>query len=214
MTGPETRPEILNGEPFVIRGHHLMHYMALLSLLSPTTRSVEPSRPLGLAKSLRRMAEEAKLGNFDYPISSGDNEDRIQKSFEEYGKDLLGDQGDNEYENKNSKIFSDFLSLPGNYPADIVEGIPDAMCSACVIGKHCKKFNGFTDIDPYADDAVKFDGKDLDYFLRLLQNNHLPEPTIIPEEAQFSDANPQPVRRIRTTIGIVRKTLSGFNVTF
>lgn len=197
MVESEQRKENIDQKPFVIRGHHLVHYTMLLRE-TPFYPQIDPA---GKAKEAREVREKslARLSLVKHESSEWINEEIM------YSQDVIGlSMNDAETFEENIKaVFTRFLSLPNDYPADITEGIPDAICDTCTIGKHCREFNKTTNTN-----NVKGDGEDLDKFIKILLNIHLPQPVITPEEAHFSDAKPQQVRVIKTTMEVVRKVLN------
>ena len=200
--------EFIDQKPFVIRGHHLTYFITLLrDLPFEEYFVVKQANPAEQAKSRRNILESFRSGRAHSFIEGPEGTYDLVQELVKYGQDILGSSKESaeNFEIQTEQIFEAFLSLPENYPADIVEGIPDIICGTCVIGKHCHLYH--YDLKISQDDAVKGDGEDLDSFLNTLQDLHLPQPTIVSQEAHFSDAEPQIVRRIKTTMGIVRKVL-------
>lgn len=190
MTEAESRTEFINGEPFVIRGHHLPFY----------TNIVMGKRPSREARKLRFFIER----DWRKALRAGGDID--SKSIK-YRKDVLGttlEQADN-FEKNMRRSYQIFLNLPDDYPAIIEEGIPDAICAGCAIGEHCRKrFN-----NDYHNGITTFlkDVKYVTSFLQRLNRLNLPTPNITLESAFFSDAIPQEVRRATTTIGTIKRVL-------
>ena len=208
MLGPESRAEMVDQKPFVIRGHHLTSYIILLRDLPFGEYSVKKqANPAEEAKSRRDFIENFRSGRAHSFIEGPEGTYDLVQELVKYGQDILGSSKESaeNFEIQTKQILEAFLSLPENYPADIVEGIPDIICGTCVIGKHCHLYR--SDLKISQDHALKGDGEGLDSFLNTLQDLHLPQPTTVSQEAHFSDAEPQIVRRIKTTMGIVRKVL-------
>ena len=198
MSEPEpiaTKEMFIDQKPFVIRGHHLMQYISLLKdTLSPAEHAREDRKTLKEIQAL-----DPKLVMRSGNIVEAEH-------WIKHGKDVVGLSVNdaNTYENNIRTIFEKFLSLPDDHPAEITEGLPDAICSACINGEHCRLLRSPINNE---DVGIRGDGKYLDAFMETLQNFHLPQPAIIFEEAHFSDAEPQKVRTIKTTMGTVRKAL-------
>ncbi|MEK7450914.1 MAG: hypothetical protein AAB662_03200 [Patescibacteria group bacterium] len=191
MLSPESRTEIIDQKPFVIRGHHLKDFAYLISAENPTKYAAEhASRMRFLAENYFYLAigNSPNIEPLDVPRNLG------------YFHELFGfsTEDADRVESYNKQTDEKFLNLPDNHPAEIVEGIPDIICQGCAkgIGKHC-----------YKSDALSADGAFLDVFLENLDALNLPKPTVTQELARFSDAKPQEVRRIKTTIGAIKKIL-------
>ena len=84
------------------------------------------------------------------------------------------------------------------------------ICNACAIGEHCKRLTNDLGEDKTIN-MLEADGRDSEEFIKILDDLNLPKPTITYEQAYFSDAEPQQVRRIKTTTGVVRKVLRDRN---
>ena len=201
--------EFIDQKPFVIRGHHLTYFITLLRDLPFGKYSVQKqANPAESAKSQRDFIESFRSGRAHTYIegTEGRTYDLVQK-WMEYGQDILGSSKESadKYEERITETFERFVSLPDDYPAEITEQIPDAMCEACAVGEHCRSRN-FLSMMPEEDMNTK-DPEDLDEFLKNIKLLNLPEPVISYEQAYFSDAEPQRVRRIKTTMGLVRKVL-------
>jgi len=120
-----------------------------------------------------------------------------------YAEDVLGSCGNRKFEDNFRAALEIFSHLPDSHPAEVVEGIPDIICAGCAIGKHCRRL--FNEGPSMNGKIHKKDERDMDSFLRNLDYLNLPKPIIISEEACFPDAESQIVRRVRTTIGVIRK---------
>lgn len=120
----------------------------------------------------------------------------IVSQQQEYMQDVLGSLEDApEFEDRIKLILSTFIKLPDDHPAEIVEGIPDVICNACVVGKHCKT------------NTLGLDGRRVDGFIAILEQFNFPKQITIYEPANFSDVELQQARRIKTTIGIIKKAM-------
>lgn len=197
MSGPETSiaNRFINGEgaevidqrpPFVIRAHHLRHYRLI----------VMGNDPSWLAKGTRIRIENAWKAALL-------TENGANSKPAKYGEDVLGNENQADiFETKSRLAYEKLLHLPDDYPAEIVEGIPDVLCNACASGKHCRKLfnNEYHEGESTFDKDVKY----MDLFLGLL---NLPKPNIVKEPASFLDAPPQRVRRLTTTIGTIKKVM-------
>ncbi|MBI4096697.1 MAG: hypothetical protein HY425_03185 [Candidatus Levybacteria bacterium] len=194
--GPTAVKEVIDQEPFVIRAHHLRSYVLLLkqTFLSPAER----------AKEDREVLEELRLPNTKQGISD---------EWMSYAQDVIGSSSSDAktYENNTKAVFEKFLSLPEDYPVDIAEGIPDAICNTCIIGEHCRRLRYS---EKNQKNTIEIDAKYLDAFLKTLQDLHLPNPSIISDRVHFFDAKSQEVRKIKTSMGIVRKALKESSLIF
>ncbi len=175
MPGPESRAEIIDQKPFVIRGHHLRYYTLLVMGTSPSE----------LAGTIRRSTENPSL--------------EVQ-----YVDDVLGPGGNqaDRFEENLRTTFKTFLDLPDSCLAEIVEGIPDTICGGCAIGEHCRKL---FDNDQVGKRRFEKDGRIIDSVLEDLGILNLPKPIISREKAHFSDTKPHQVRRLKTTVGAIKK---------
>lgn len=186
----ETRSETsLDQKPFVIRGHHLEDYQQ-------ATMSRDVSRLAKIMKNNILLLWQQSRYN-------------IQSRSVKYAIDVIGSwhQAD-KFEEQYKIALKTFLQLPGNYPTEITEGIPDKICEGCVIGKHCRRL--FT--DEYVSKSIfKNDEEYIETFLEGLNSLNLPKPVIAYGQAYFSDAEPQEARRVRTTADVVRKVLKATN---
>lgn len=208
--GPSATGEgakIVGQKPFVIRGHHLLNYINLLR--DSYAKKIDPAE---MAKEIREHMEVLRstpsVKVFDFSAPKSEWKKDFTKQYSEYAQDNIGSSTEDAdtFEAQNRKLFEEFLSLSENYPADIVEEIPDNICNTCIIGKHCRQLNSsFPGTDD--DDKTIMDGKYIDVFLEALRDICLPQPIIVFEEAYFSDAKPQQVRRVKTTMEVVRKIL-------
>ena len=196
MLGPESRAEIIDQKPFVIRGHHLINFH-LVQLYSPERVAAHERNKY---TTLWRRLEEIPWWR---SLKSSPDTPFVQKQMD-YIQDVLGLslESADEFEKRSIRIYETFLALPDDHPAEIVEGIPDALCETCAVGKHCRLLR----IVPW-NNAIKSDSACLDEFLKNINLLNLPESVISYEQAYFSDAEPQRVRRIKTTMGLVRKVL-------
>ena len=200
--------EFIDQKPFVIRGHHLTYYIILLRDLPFGKDSViKQSNPAESAKSQRDFIESFRSGRAGCFIEGSEGTYDLVQKWMEYGQDILGSSKESadKYEERITETFERFVSLPDDYPAEITEQIPDAMCEACAVGEHCRSRN-FLSMMPEEDMNTK-DPEDLDEFLKNIKLLNLPEPVISYEQAYFSDAEPQKVKRVRTTIGVVKRVL-------
>ena len=182
MIESKPRTEMVDQKPFVIRGHHLATYAQLFK------RNYRDQKyPSSLAKEIRTSVQT--------------------ESNTEYAKDVYGTsvEAANEAEYQQRRTFETFLTLPDNYPMEIVEGTPDAICATCVIGKHCRKLSDKDSFFKFS--SWKGDGIYMDNFLKKLNDLHLPEPIIIEEQVLFSYTQSQKARRVKTTAGIARRVI-------
>ena len=203
MPEAEPRREIPDQKPFVIRGHHLSSYICFIKFNS----AGEKASPIEVTRKERFM-----LGLLS--SLSDDNDDIVSKRGlpgRAYAQDVIGTSTESadRYEKRKRELFERFISLPDDYPAELTEEIPDTICGACIAGEHCRSNNILSQV-PWYDPSTK-ESPDLDEFLRNLNLFNLPKPTITYDIAHFSDADPEPVRRIKTTMGVVRKVLQETN---
>ena|SRR3989344_2523801 len=189
----EEKGEIVDRKPFIIRGHHLRDYANLINkwYLSPEIVAAL------LVLEIRMLASEIK-----------NPKDPRGQSKRKYAEDVIGTSLKQSFRfGKNySQALSQFLRLADDHPIEIVEGIPDNMCGACIIAEHCKRLTHDLG-EGRATNALEGDRWYTEKFIATLDNFSLPKPTIAYEQAHFSDSGPQQARRIRTTIGIVRQVL-------
>ena len=194
---PETEPPVVNKEnanrkPFVIRGHHLMYFAWLVNKSLKGSLYESQSLPPILAKLIRRSAKSAT---------------------EEYEEDTFGvtlEQADKS-EKHLVQTFGEFLRLPDNHPVEIVEEMLDIICSGCAVGKHCRNRSIMTS------NGKGRDTRDIDAFFRRLNyiksrsglagKDQLPKP-VIQEQTLCFDTEPLSVRRISTTLGVVKRVLN------
>ncbi|MBI4096131.1 MAG: hypothetical protein HY425_00250 [Candidatus Levybacteria bacterium] len=190
---PADREKPGNSKPFVIRGHHLRSYFGLIE------RGFSPSHLAEINAITAEMSE--------WRISPHLNLT--------YKDDVLGllpkKEAIEKFKEKQKKLYDLFLRLSNAYPAEIVEGKTDKICEGCAIGKHCQQLH--SNISQNNFDGIRIDGLYLDKFIENINRLHLPKPIINYEMAHFLDDQPQKIRLIKTTIGIVRKVLgNGFVV--
>lgn len=192
MLEHESRPEIINQDPFVIRGHHLKPYAILIRI---KTISISPEFLAEWSVSKLEMEHELAMKHPDSVI--------LKKRIE-HDKDILGPSlGQADKVKKHwRKVFENFLNLHEDYPVKIIEGVPDAICKGCAIGEHCRELALEKD-GSYIDAFLK----DVDYINSKLREN-IPQPSLTYEKATFSNAPPQNVRSIRTTSGAVKKVFT------
>lgn len=184
MSEIESRRENSNQDPLVFRAHHLKLIRPLLvggygfdGIASPTQ----------LAKSIRIDTQKAPQTD--------------------YVQDVLGPSSETAYgyETNATRVFETLLSLPKDYPVDLVEGIPDIICKGCVIGDHCRQRYPYP--LTFNTDQLESDGWSLDAFIETVNSLNLPKPTITTEQVCFSDAKPQEARRLKTTIDVIERVL-------
>lgn len=181
--------EVSDQKPFVIRGHHLGQFACFV-------RDRNAITPQFLAKSFRIAMEMIR-----YPAPSPFYTPGMLNRNIEYSQDVIGTtmESADRYEKSTRKIFERFMSLPDNHPAEIVEEIPDVLCEACMVGQHCRQV------------TVPFkkgrDGECIDRFLWKIELLNLPEPVITNEQLHFADSEPEQARRVKTTLGTVKKVL-------
>lgn len=187
--------EVVDQKPFVIRGHHLVNYAGSINgwHLSP---GIIATLATLLILEMRMPALEIKNPNHS-----------IGQSRRKYAEDVIGTSLMQlfRFRKNYSQAFSQFLRLADDYPAEIVEGIPDIICNGCAIGEHCRRLTGFSGGKAY--NSLESDRKYTEKLIETLDNLNLPKPTITQEQAYFSDAEPQEVRRIKTTIGVIKQVL-------
>lgn len=197
MLESEPRGEILGQKPFVIRGHHLPYFASLVN------KWQYGDTPQRLA---RHVTSDVGSSNNYY-------NDAARKEQEKYAQDVLGvglGQADR-FEEHLMQIFEEFLRLPDNHPAEIVEEVPDIICAGCAIGEHCypnrldiattlvTADTGFTD-----EFLRRVDG--INWLSRLRGKDQLLKLTI-QKQALFPDAELN-ARKISTTLGVVKKVLT------
>ena len=193
-THPQSQEQKLNNKPFEIRAHHIFLF-------------------LDFDKFAPDVLAEAYANNMFRQYKS--KEPHEQK----YARDVLGDDLSQMHDVVNGvqSIYENFLKFKDNDPVEITVGKKDAFCNLCVIGKHCATINqgdylGYDSGDGKKNvDTVKGDEKHIDLFINTAKKIHEipPEKLVTTEEiAYFFDAEPQVVRRLHTTAGVVRQFLS------
>lgn len=191
--------EVIEPKPFVIRGHHLIQFAVLINKHGVT--------PQGLAKGIRSITERPLR---DYSVTTTVTRQKAEKS---YMQDVLGKglRYARKYEEHLTQTFNEFLRLPDNHPAKIVEEIPDIICVGCAVGKHC--YPSRLDIAPtlvtedtrYVDEFLRrVDG--INWLSKLRGEDQLPE-LAIQKQTIFPDAEPN-ARKINTTLGVVKEVLT------
>lgn len=186
--------EIDAQKPFVIRGHHLREYASLIS---------NRDTPSELAEHMRINIQNVLQSN---PTGS---------PAEKYAQDIFETSAQADAFEDNSRVaFETFLNLPDNYPAEIVEGLPDVICAGCAIGKHCRRV---INKGLLPENTLELDTMYVDSFLKGINSikcyskvsgiEQLIQTTTAYEQAHFSDAEPQHVRRIKTTFGTIKQVL-------
>lgn len=190
MFESEPKRESLDQKPFVIRGHHLPHFALLVN------RWQYGDTPQRLARRMRVDVERSC-----YP-----NDNDVRQEKEGYAQDVLGvglGQADR-FEKHLTRTFEEFLRLPDNHPAEIVEEVPDIICAGCAVGKHCRTVGG-TEETRYLDVFLsRVDG--INYLRRLRGEDQLPE-LVIQKQTIFAVAAPNK-REIETTLGLVKRVLT------
>lgn len=171
-------------KPLVLRGHHLLNLYEHIYWTY-----------WGGQESIAEFAKaSAKAIKEDYNNFPGYTEDVLGKNHEHEAK-FLADTED---------VVRRFMELPDDYPLEIVEGIPDDICKACAVGAHCRTFG----------DGRLFgeDRKWMDWIVPFSQEMSNTNPTleVTKEVASFSDAGPVEVRRVKTTVGMIRNALPHF----
>lgn len=136
------------------------------------------------------------------PASQRKQKEQEEKEYEE---DVLGVdlKHANEFERHLIQTFEDFLRLPDNHPAEIVE-VPDIICTGCAVGRHCRTVVGAEETK-YLDAFLRrVDG--INYLMRLRGEDQLPE-LVIQKQTISAVAAPNK-RKIETTLGVVKSVLT------
>lgn len=200
----EAEPPVINNEfadqkPFVIRAHHLRNYASLINddLLSPEILAMGERGSLELEVEfyITRMAE----------LDGQLREEALKKIM--YCLDVIGNSPESadRHEERIRAVYEKFVSLPDDYPAELTEEVPDAICETCALGIHCRTGTFVSRLS--GDDPRIKESQYLDEFLQIIKRLNLPKPVISYEIARFPNANPEQVRRIKTTLGTVKKVL-------
>ena len=208
------------GEPFVIRGHHLPHYGDLLKypLVSPEGHAKGARK---LYESLRKAADRhekfsQRLKNINFLQTPLDLYYDLKILFipelarkqERYVKDVIGTTPEqiDTFEKSNVELFKKFLSLPDEYPVKLVAGQVDDMCKTSSIGKHCRVRYGYSEFR--SGDIVWADQLQIMRFLRLAEaKKRSDDVSIVKEYVVFPDADPEQVESVLTTAGTVKNVL-------
>src|SRR3989344_7045424 len=210
-------PEKLNNQvPFIIRAHHLplFGYLIQRSRYRSQFFDVIPSLPpQEVAKNVRTGIEKSAVFKLNYYLkrnASLDEQERLRKVFAEYTHDVLGSSSESADRNEEytRQTFETFLTLPESHPAEIAEGIPDVICKGCAIGEHCRRMYSLEN----GSENLRSDREYLTFFIDVMKNMScfdIPRPTIIIEQAHFSDSkSPQRIRKVKTTMGVAKKVLA------
>ena len=178
-------------EPFKIRGHHLLPFKRLVQKTFEGT----VLSPEEVAKDQRSDYTPGGL------LSAEAIKDTVGTTLEE------GDQ----FEQSLKKVFTEFIQLPDDYPVELTEGRKDRICEKCPIkGAHCE----MKDLSVYergTKDIVKYDGEEINNFLKKARKNNLEEAITIREErAFFSNNPPQMTRTAATNAGTFKAILKNW----
>lgn len=207
MNELEPRGENIGQKPFVIRGHHLLEYVLLIKAANEGLSQAGMETWNVTFQKLRQQHEHLVKKS---PSSlTGMELQQIKYIEDVFGLSL--EQADRVMEDY-EKIGEKFLKLSDDYPIELVEGKPDHICEVCVIGKHCQQLhdNNAEDYFNFNFSGIKGDRQFLNEFVRDINLLHLPQPIINYEMTRFSNAEPQlTVRRIRTTMEVVRRVFKG-----
>lgn len=173
-------------EVFRIRGHHLLEYMFLVKQLVS---------PEGLAQ-MSASYYEYRLKEEKDPREIALNKDTVGTTKRQL----------EQYKIKHRQLSEEFIALSPDFPIEIVEGKKDDICNYAITGKgeHCtaRHFNP----NKPKNDGIDGDGVFLDKFLQKAQELNLGSHLVLDHEvAEFSDAQPQQVRVIKTSAGILRE---------
>ena len=124
-------------EPFSIRVHHLTNYQELM---------------------MKKISPNDIVDNMIFDITFTAKED---KKVNEYLHDLIGETKEEREKFRNSMIksYETFLSLPNNYPIEILEGKKDNICNSCTIGNHCTSPDALLGDFPYMERFIQFSKK-------------------------------------------------------
>lgn len=180
---PISPDERVSPTPLVLRGHHLniiYTYYARKGKRTPT-------------QFLGQFSEQVVKKVSDLSVRD-----------QPYTLDVLGESPDEtrRFKKQVETVIRRFIELPDDYPLELVEGIPDDICAGCAIGEHCRKLY----LAKGSTNAIEEDRDWIHYFV---DESHYPDSNVAVsvqrETAYFSDAEPQQVRRIRTTVGTMRK---------
>ena len=192
---PEIEPaqEITEPVPFVIRSHHLRLFRDLIK----HSRYDDLPHDSDAILSPKERAAKSRAAI---------------KGPEEYVHDVLGSslESANRTEEYYRQTFETFLSLPEDHQVEIVENVPDIICKGCAIGEHCYEMYDYE--HRYYKSSP--DQINLDSFIKAIRYLGFPEPTITKTLAHFSNAKPQEVRKIKTTMSVVKQVLAQSKIPF
>ena len=229
---PEIVPnqEITDPKPFVIRGHHLKTFMVFTRphywIFGPfennpfenkwTIAKYGVGDPNAGAKEQRAYYMEAfskrfgSIGKYSLSREKLDRIEEIRKITTESLQDIYGStlEDADKVEDYMAQVFETFINLPDDHPAEIVEHIKDEICKGCVIGKHCETMRSsyLENLDRFT--PIGWEYRYLDAFIEDMEVLVLPKPVIVFDVAYPSDGEPQMVRRLKTTVGTVKKVLN------
>lgn len=193
---PITNERLTDQKPFVIRGHHLSEFVCFVK------DTVTPQKK---AKNMRAGIE--RLKNISSPSNFGYTPCERKRNLE-YTQDVIGTTAESadRYEKNIRDVFERFVSLPDDHSVELTEEMPDDMCKACVVGQHCHKVTFPT--------KKGIDSWNIDNFLRDIRPLNLPKPVIVKEQIHLTNSKPVRVRRVRTTLGTVKKVLKEGSLSF
>jgi hypothetical protein len=171
--------------PVVLRGHHLQHINSFYYYYYWYGRKKET-----LVQFTERLVESV-IAAYSEPT---------------YALDVLGRTPEEaeRFRHQAEETIKRFVELPDDHSLELVEGVPDDICAGCAIGNHCRLLNetgaGMNNITG--------DRKWVDWFVAYSNAySDNVEISIQEETADFSDSEPQTVRRIRTTVGAIRNVM-------
>ncbi len=165
--------EVITPTPLIIRGHHLANLYTYYYLNKGSTDAGI------IADHAQKFVQEL----LNTPKSQA------------YVRDVLGStpEQNQRFAKQYEEVIKRFMTLPDNYPLELVEDIPDDICAGCAIGKHCRELGDITTPDRG--------------FIDMLLKYTDPEKSAITmqtEMAYFSNAAPKEVRRFKTEAGSIR----------
>jgi hypothetical protein len=181
----KTKESQNNRTPYTFRGHNLVFAWNL-------THGQQPEK---IAKSIKEFYSEVKK-----------HPELYTEAIVNAARDTIGNTPLEEanYEKTLTGVLQEFNELPDDHPIELVSGLPDNICSACIFGSHCK--TKISEVRKMS--MIDHDQEVLTVFVNeaqlLGQANGL---ATFQREASFTDSKPETVEGILTTAGVVKHIL-------
>jgi hypothetical protein len=189
--------ENIQGEPFVIRGHHLSSFILLQNGDFPYGDAYTPQE-LAWAQTqhFKEQLTAAKM--------SADQDPRDILYYE----DLIGTNMFQRLRQTKASIqvYKKFITLPDDHPVELVSGLQDALCGACAIGEHCK-----TSGDKFGNDGLTRltrDANEVRGFIRRAKRSGFEEGIeVTTRKTDYTDMDPVDSIAVATTAKVFKDVL-------